>query len=312
MVITVTLNPAMDKTLILDDFTTGEVNRVVSVRHDIGGKGINVSKVLKEFSIDSVAIGFLGGIFEEVFRKELKKRGIAERFVSVAGSTRTNTKVVDRKNGIYTDINEPGPVITKGELEKFYSLYDGIVKAGDVVVLSGGICQGLPGDIYGILTRKAKAKGAKVIVDAEGEYLRQALLEGPDMIKPNDKELAALVGKEQLTEEEIIIEMKNLLKNGLEKVLVSRGEKGSLLVTRKGTYKGEGLKVEVRSTVGAGDSMVAALVYSELEHLDDRRTLVMAQAAGAAAVMTEGTEACTLDDVKKLLVYAEDKIMEVE
>ena len=312
MIITVTLNPAMDKTMILDGIEIGEVNRADSVRNDVGGKGINVSKVLKAFGTDSVATGFLGGILEDLFHKELKKLEIEDRFISVEGNTRTNIKLVDRKNSTNTDINEPGPLISSSELEKFLRIFNDAVHEGDLVVLSGGIPQNIPSDIYGTLTRKAKEKGAKVVVDADGEALSHALKEIPYMIKPNEKELAAFLGKEVLSEQEIIEQAKAFVKKGIHKVLVSRGEKGSVFVTENTVHIGRGIKVEVKSTVGAGDSMVAALVYAEVRKLDEYETLVIAQATGAAAVTTEGTEACTREEMEKYLTIAREKIEEVK
>jgi len=312
MIITVTLNPAMDKTMILDGIEIGEVNRADSVRNDVGGKGINVSKVLKALGTDSMATGFLGGILEDLFHKELKKLEIEDRFTSVEGNTRTNIKLVDRKNNTNTDINEPGPLISSSELEQFLRVFNEALHEGDLVVLSGGIPQNIPSDIYGTLTRKAKEKGAKVVVDADGEALLHALKEIPYMIKPNEKELAAFMGKEVLSEEEIIEEAKAFVKKGIHKVLVSRGEKGSIFVTENTVHIGRGIKVEVKSTVGAGDSMVAALVYAEERKLDDYETLVIAQATGAAAVTTEGTEACTREEMEKYLTIAREKIEEVK
>ena len=312
MIITVTLNPAIDKTMILDGIEIGEVNRADSVRNDIGGKGINVSKVLKAFGTGSMATGFLGGISEDVFHKELKKLEIEDQFTSVEGNTRTNIKLVDRKNNTNTDINEPGPLISSEELEQFLRVFNEAVHEGDLVVLSGGIPQNIPSDIYGTLTRKAKERGAKVVVDADGEALLHALKEIPYMIKPNEKELAAFMGKEVLSEEEIIEEANAFVKKGIHKVLVSRGEKGSVFVTENTVHIGRGIKVEVKSTVGAGDSMVAALVYAEERKLDDFETLVIAQATGAAAVTTEGTEACTREEMEKYLTIAREKIEEVK
>lgn len=128
MIITVTLNPALDKTLVLKKVSMGEVNRVDTTRNDMGGKGINVSKVLKELGMISAATGFLGGILEEVFRKELKSIGITDEFQSVTGSTRTNIKVVDEERKEYTDFNEPGPEILPEELSDFYERYHALVK----------------------------------------------------------------------------------------------------------------------------------------------------------------------------------------
>ena len=312
MIVTVTLNPAMDKTIILDGMDIGEVNRADSIRNDIGGKGVNVSKVLKVFGTDTIATGFLGGISEAIFRRELEKIGIEDRFISIQGNTRTNIKLIDRKNNTNTDINEPGPFIRSEELKMFIQVFDEAVHEGDLVVLSGGIPLNIPSDIYGRLTKITNQRGAKVIVDAEGEALHHALEEIPYMIKPNEKELSAFLGKEILSEEEIIEEAKNFVKEGIQKVLVSRGDKGSIFVTRDSVFIGRGIKVKVKSTVGAGDSMVAALVYAEERKFNDYETLVLAQATGAAAVTTEGTEACTSEEVKKYLMIAREKIEEGE
>lgn len=312
MVITVTLNPALDKTLTIDGLETGGVNRVTSVRHDIGGKGINVSKVLREFGVDSICTGFLGGILEDVFRKELEKRGIQADFVSVEGSTRTNIKIVDVMKNEYTDINEPGAVISREELEAFLRKFETLVKEGDIVVLSGGVSPSVPKDIYRRLTELSRARGAYVLVDAEGPLLEEALKAKPDVIKPNDRELSMLMGKEIGSDEEILDAARQLRMQGIGKVLVSLGGDGSLLVTEDGALRAKGLKVPVKSTVGAGDSMVAALVYAKLKGMTDKETLGFAQASGAATVMLEGTKACTLGQVENLLEESESKIMEVE
>ena len=124
MIVTVTLNPAMDKTIILDGMDIGEVNRADSVRNDIGGKGVNVSKGLKVFGTDTIATGFLGGVSEAIFRRELEKIGIEDRFISIQGNTRTNIKLIDRKNNTNTDINEPGPFIRSEELKMFIQLFE--------------------------------------------------------------------------------------------------------------------------------------------------------------------------------------------
>ena len=311
MVITVTLNPALDKTMVLDGMEIGEVNRTVSARNDIGGKGINVSKVLNAFGTSSIATGFLGGSTEDLFRQELKRLLIDDRFVRVEGTTRTNIKLVDIKNNTNTDINEPGPEISSEELEQFFRVFGESVSEGDIVVLSGGILPNIRTDIYARLTRRAKDKGAKVIVDAEGEALKLALTELPYLIKPNEKELASYLGKEKLSEAEIIHEAKELVAKGIRKVLVSRGQNGSILVTENSVLIGHGIKVMVKSTVGAGDSMVAALVHAEMLQLDDFETLALAQATGAAAVTTEGTRACTREEVDSYLMSAREKIEEV-
>lgn len=310
MIITVTLNPALDKTLVLNRVSMGEVNRVDSTRNDMGGKGINVSKVLKELGMISTATGFLGGILEEVFRKELKCIGITDEFQSVSGNTRTNIKVVDEERKEYTEFNEPGPEILPEELSDFYDKYHALVKEGDLVVLSGGVSQGVPKEIYGTLTKMAKEKGARVLVDAEGEALVQAIHEIPYMVKPNERELAGIVGKEALNVDEMIHEGEKLVKKGIQLVLISRGAEGSILLTDHHTFIAEGLKVPVRSTVGAGDAMVAALAFGLEMKMSPKEMLTLAQASGAAAVMKEGTQAATKEEIYAHVKDAERKIKE--
>lgn len=302
MVITVTLNPALDKTLTIDNFNIGTVNRVGNIRHDIGGKGINVSKVLKNFDISSICTGFLGGVWESYFEKGLKERKIETNFVHIAGSTRTNTKVVDSINKVFTDINEAGPNIDTKELEFFLEKFKILCNNGDIVVLSGGVSPSIPVDIYAKLIKIAKEKGAITVLDADGDLLKHGLKEKPDIIKPNIHELQKLMSFDNEDEETVIKVSKQLLEDGVKRILVSLGEKGAIYITESGVLVCEGLKVNVRSTVGAGDSMVAALVYSLTNNLNDKETLAFANACGAASVELEGTEACTFDDVNKLLL----------
>lgn len=310
MVITVTLNPAMDKTVVLRGLQVGEVNRLVSTRNDMGGKGINVSKVLNEFKVSSIAMGFLGGALEEVFRRQLKMLGITDRFISVTGETRTNIKIVDEENKTYTDLNEKGPLVSEQEVRTFINVYEELLHKGDLVVLSGGLCPGVPKDFYGTLTGIARKNGAYVIVDAEGQALNYALREKPNLIKPNEKEFAGLFGEEDMTEDVMIEKAKKLIEDGLDKILISRGEKGSLFVSKDSILSAKALNVPVKSTVGAGDSMVSALVYSHIHDLSLVDTLAMAQAAGASAVMTEGTKPCTLKDVEAKIPQAIEMIKE--
>jgi len=300
MVITVTLNPALDKTLSIDNFNLGIVNRAGSIRHDIGGKGINVSKVLKNFNINSVCTGFLGGVWENYFQEVLKKRKIDTNFIHIEGSTRTNTKVVDSINKVYTDINEAGPNITNEELACFLEKFEALCSIGDIVVLSGGVSSSISVDIYGKLIKLAKQKGTVTVLDADGELLKHGLKEKPDIIKPNIHELQKLMDFHKEDESAVINAAKQLIETGVKKVLVSLGEKGAIFITEAGVYGCEGLKVDVKSTVGAGDSMVAALVYSLINNLSDEETLAFANACGAASVETEGTEACSLEEVNKL------------
>ncbi len=301
MVITVTLNPAMDKTLTIVDFTIGDVNRVSKLRYDIGGKGINVSKVLKNFGIESTCTGFLGGLWKETFQVELTKRKINNSFINISHDTRTNTKIVDSINETYTDVNEPGPNISKVEMDEFLIKFKSLCSPSDIVVLSGGVSPSVSKDIYRKLIKTAKEKGSFVILDADGELLKEGIKEKPDVIKPNEHELELLLNKTLGNEDEIISEATKLIESGVGSILISRGHKGAIYVTGNEALYCKGLKVPVKSTVGAGDSMVAALVYSKINNFSNENTLKYAVASGTAAVCLEGTEACDLKSVNEFI-----------
>lgn len=301
MVITVTLNPAMDKTVSIDEFSLGKVNRVKEIRYDIGGKGINVSKVLKNFNIQSKCTGFLGGIWLDKFNCELQNRGIENCFIEIKENTRTNVKVVDYIDKVYTDINEAGPVIHEKDLASFIDNFTGLCKEGDIIAFSGGSSPNVPKDIYKTLIEIAKEKGAFVILDAEGELLKYGIEAKPDIIKPNEHEFEMLLNRQLKTKEQLIEAAEEILNKGIKEILISLGEKGALYVTKKGNYYGKGLKVPVKSTVGAGDSTVAALIYSKIRNYDEEKTLRFAIASGGASVSLEGTEACELHQVEELV-----------
>lgn len=301
MVITVTINPAMDKTLTINNFTLGDVNRVSNLRYDIGGKGINVSKVLKNFGIESICTGFLGGIWKDTFEKEFKSRGINNQFVNIQGDTRTNTKVVDLINKCYTDINEQGPVISDSELEEFISRFKNMCSFGDIVVLSGGVCPSIPVDIYATLTKIAKEKGSFVILDADGDLMVEGMKAKPNVIKPNNVEFEKILNSNFKSNEELVSAAKKLTEDGIGHILISLGSEGALYVTKESSYYAKGLKVPVKSTVGAGDSMVSAIIYSILNSYSDEDLLKFAVACGSATVSLEGTEACTLEQANEYL-----------
>lgn len=301
MVITVTLNPAMDKTMNVENFTPGEVNRAAGIRYDIGGKGINVSKVLKNLGIESISTGFLGGIWENTFMEELAARNISADFVHINGNTRTNTKIVDEANKVFTDVNEPGPDISDYELEKIINKFSEICKNGDIAVFSGGVSPSVPNDIYKTLTEIAKKNGAFVILDAEGELLSEGLKAIPNVIKPNEFELSRLLGIESDNRNEMIKAAFKLKDMGINKLMISLGSKGAIYISNEGIYFADALKVKVKGTVGAGDSMVAGLIYSMVNKFNAVDTLKFATACGGATVSLDGTEACTLSQVQALL-----------
>ena len=290
MIYTVTLNPAIDKTVVIENFRAGGVNRVASVREDAGGKGINVSKCLKNLGEKSVAAMILAGDTGAKLERMLGELGIPVLSVWTEGENRTNLKIIDPVNKANTDINEPGPVVSAALLEQFKEKLGSRIRPEDVVILSGSLPAGVDRGLYGEWTAYFRSLDACVYLDADGEPMEKGMKAIPYMIKPNNDELAALLGKEKLSIEEMVFEGKRLHDTGIEEIVISLGGDGALFVSKDGCYRAEGLKVEVKSTVGAGDSVVAAMAYAQVKKLSRQEKISLAVAIGAASVMQSGTQ----------------------
>ncbi|WP_461206518.1 1-phosphofructokinase [Clostridium sp. DL1XJH146] len=309
MIVTVTLNPALDKTMEIDDFNIQKVNREKKSRVDAGGKGINVSKVVKELGGESVATGFLAGNSGNFIKQQLDKFQIENDFVFTEGETRTNLKIVDLKNKTYTDINENGPLIAEKDLDNIKNKIGEILKKDSVLVLSGSIPKNLDRDLYTKMILDAKEKGTKVILDADRDLLEEGIKAGPYLVKPNIDELEMLYGVKLNTKEEIIQCAKKLFEYGIKVIVVSLGGDGSIFITEDQTAVVEPIKVDVKSTVGAGDSMVAALALSlDKKYLFDK-VIRLSVAAGTGAVMMEGTQAPNIKHVLKIFEEVKYKIV---
>ena len=290
MIYTVTLNPAVDKTVVIENLRTGSVNRVASVRTDAGGKGINVSKCLKNLGEGSVAAGIFAGGAGEQLVAMLEELGIPVLAVQAQGQSRTNLKIIDPVNKENTDINEPGPVVSQALLEQLKLEIGSKVQPGDVVILSGSLPAGVDRGLYGAWTAYFRGLGACVYLDADGEPMHKGMAAIPYMIKPNNDELAALLGKNRLSLEEMVQEGIRLHETGIAEVVISLGGDGAIFISRDGVYRAKGLSVSVKSTVGAGDSMVAAMAYGQTQNLSREEKIRLAVAMGAASVMQDGSQ----------------------
>lgn len=300
MIYTVTLNPAIDKTVVIENLSPGQVNRVASVRVDAGGKGINVSKCLRALGADTVAAAILAGSAGKQLEDMLKALNIPVLQVNVPGQSRTNLKIIDPGKKENTDINEPGPKVMPEDLEALRLMLGSKVKKGDSIVLSGSLPAGVEADLYRAWTTYFRELGAAVFLDADGEPMALGIQAGPYMIKPNNHELTRLLGKEKLSLEEMCSEGKHLVESGIREVVISLGGDGALFVSNEGVFHAEGLSVPVKSTVGAGDSMVAAMVYSKEKGLDRETAIRLAVAMGAASVMQDGSQSPEGELVEKL------------
>jgi len=301
MIITVTLNPAVDKTVQINGFHINGVNRVSSLRLDAGGKGINVSKMVARLGGKSKALGFLAGRTGLFIKSNLDENGIENDFIPVVGETRTNLKIVDALKYTNTDINEIGPEITMEDCEKMKDQLLQLAAQGAIIVLSGSVPPNVSKNIYKDWIKAAKEKGAKIILDADGELMRQGIAAGPYLIKPNIHELEGLLGKKLMNIVEIIGAVRSLIDQyGIEVVVVSMGSNGALFINKDVTILAQGISVAVKSTVGAGDAMVAALAYSLDRGESFEKAVTLAVAAGTANVMTCGTEPSSLEKIQEL------------
>lgn len=309
MVTTVTVNPAIDRTLIVNEFKIGAVNRVSRTIIDAGGKGVNVAKNLKNLGCDVKCLGFMGpnGKYIENVLSEL---GIKFNFVQIKNDIRTNIKIVDEVSHTYTDINEAGPDISRDEIEKLILSINEHADLSDVIVLSGSLLPNMDKDFYRQIIEKVSEKGVKVILDADGDALKLGVEGKPYMIKPNIHELRRMTGKNLESVDEIIEEGMRIIESGISIVAVSMGGSGSIVVTEDKAYKVNPIKVQVKGTVGAGDAYVAGFAYGLSENLSIEEAIKMASSASTSVIMREGTKACSLKDVEELKEKVEIEVIE--
>ncbi|CAA7600117.1 1-phosphofructokinase [Acididesulfobacillus acetoxydans] len=300
MIKTVTLNPAVDKTVEIDNFAVGTVNRISTLRLDAGGKGINVAKVLKVLGAECKATGILAGHNGRFIQEQMDGWEIENDFVFIPGETRTNLKVVDPVSRSYTDINEPGGEVSAAELDRLEEkIFSDLERAG-ILILSGSVPAGVGPDIYAKWIRRAERAGVKTILDADGKLLREGIKARPALIKPNIHELEALLERKLPGPEAAAEAARELLAAGMGMAVVSMGAQGAVFVRKEEAYYGEAFPVEAKSTVGAGDAMVAALAYALAEGYSLAETVRLAVATSAAQMMTPGTQPPEEDMVRTL------------
>ncbi|WP_025028467.1 1-phosphofructokinase [Caldalkalibacillus mannanilyticus] len=300
-IITVTLNPAIDKTITVPQLELGSLNRVLESRTDPGGKGINVAKVLKHFDMKVLATGFIAGIQGKQLLQYLEEEEIPLDFVQVQGETRTNLKVIDESTSITTEINENGFDITENQLEMLKEKLNGILDQASLLVLGGSFPPGVPQTIYQEYIQLAHSKGIRTILDADGIALREGIKAKPYAIKPNIHELEQLVGYSLESEEEIIQAGRKLIDQGISIVIISMGAQGALCLDQHEAYRILPFPITAKSTVGAGDSMVGALSYSLLQQFSLREMAVWTTTAGTITASKSGTQVCTFQEVKDSL-----------
>lgn len=285
MIVTLTLNPSLDRTLEVDTLERGEVVRAASVHLDPGGKGVNVARALLANGIGSRAVIPCGGADGDQLVLLLAEESVPAIAVPIGSRTRSNVTLVER-DGAVTKVNEPGAALTAAEFDAVAAAVLGCAGTADWVVMCGSLPPAVPVDVYAGLTEQFTAAGIRVAVDTSGPALLCALTAGPDLVKPNREELAEAVGAPLPGLGDVIEAAQSLRALGAGAVLASLGAEGALLVDQDGVLLAQGTQIEPRSTVGAGDAMLAGFIAAGAR---GERALTEAVAWGAAAVSLPGS-----------------------
>lgn len=297
MIYTVTLNPSIDYVIKVDKLTTGNINRVNEEHVYPGGKGINVTRILKSLDNDNIALGFVSGFTGDYIINSLQELNLKSDFIKVKqGFTRINVKVKSEEE---TEINGQGPKISEEELNQFYKVIDKLVD-GDILILSGSIPSCLDERLYESIMKKVEDRDIKVIVDATKNLLLNVLKYKPFLIKPNNHELAEMFNVELNSTEDVVFYARKLKEMGAQNVLISMGKDGALLVTENDeVFASSVAKGEVVNSVGAGDSMVAGFIAGYLKSNSYEEALRLGAASGGATAFS--SDLATREFIDKLV-----------
>ena len=294
MIYTVTLNPSIDYIVRLDKVLIGSVNRMDSDDKFAGGKGINVSRVLKRLGIENTATGFIGGFTGKFITDTLKEEGISSHFVEVEQDTRINVKI---KADAETEINGPGPEISNQKLEELEKFLSSLTSE-DTVVFAGSSPKNLGNVVYKKLIGITRKTGAQVVCDFEGQTLLDSLEFEPLLVKPNNHELGDIFGVKLESLDQIESYARQILDKGAQHVIISMAGDGALLVTRDGAYFAKPIKGNVKNSVGAGDSMVAGFTGEFVRSGDVIQAFKWGVACGTATTFSD--ELATADYIKEI------------
>ena len=298
MITTICLNPALDRTVTVDTLVPGQVNRIRTSRTDVGGKGVNVAVVCRRLGLEAQVIGCAGIDGYAKLQAKARNERIGCDFHTVEGAIRVNTKVFPLDGSGVTELNEPGPTLTAEDLDVFFDLAAEKTEGSDYAVITGSLPPGCPAHIYRELIQTLKVP---CILDVGGEPLRLGVEARPFLIKPNHHELAATVGRELHTLEDIRAAAQSFVDAGVRHVVVSLGKDGAMYVGEEGCFFAPEIPVEVKSTVGAGDALVGGILYGLIKYGSMREGFRAGAAAGTASVMTEGTQLIVPEDFRRLI-----------
>lgn len=306
MIVTVTPNPVLDRTLTVPRILFDEVMRATEVRLDWGGKGFNVSRALKALGVESTAMGFIGGATGLMLERGLQELGIATEFVHIVGETRSNIIVREAQSARYIKVNEAGPTVQADEVQRFLEQAAGRARQGDIWVLAGSLPPGVPADFYARLIALLREQEARTFLDTSGEPLRLGCAARPTLVKPNALEAAQVTGRGITSQAEAFDAVARLLDLGIKLVALSLGGDGLLLASSEEAVWARPPAVSVRNPTGAGDALLAGIIWALGQGLALEDVARWGVAAGTASAMGEGVSVGTRTEVAKL--YAEVSI----
>ncbi|MDL2206943.1 1-phosphofructokinase family hexose kinase [Eubacteriales bacterium OttesenSCG-928-N13] len=300
MITTVSLNPSVDRTLSIDGFHYGGMNRVMSSRDDACGKAVNLAIVLSRLGASSSCIGFLAQQGATAFEQRLNENGVSHRFISTPGRVRVNIKLFDEQQHVITEINERGERVTQDDLAQLMQLAQQYARQSEYLVLTGSLPPGCPEDYYETLIRSV-GDTCRCVLDADGAPFAKGLMAKPYFIKPNRAELESHLGRRLDTMDEIGRAADALVRQGIALVCVTMGDQGALMASDDGLLFAPPLPLKVRSTVGAGDSLIGGVLHGlrSGEALAD--AFRMGVAAASASVVSEGTDLVDADIYRQML-----------
>lgn len=300
MIYTLTLNPAVDRELTVSRIEFDSVLRASEARVDFGGKGFNVSRLLRGMDTPSTTVGFLGGKAGEMLQDGLHSLGIRTDFVWVAGETRTNVSIVPQTGGQYIKVNEKGPQIEPADCQALLDKVDALARPGDWWVLAGSLPPGVPAGFYGQTIQALNRHEAFCLLDTTGEALRLGCLEKPFLVKPNLEEARGLTGLPMETPLEIAAGAAQIRKMGAQNIIISMGKAGALLHTAYETWLARSPEIQEKNPIGAGDSMVGGTTWALTCGFSLPEALAWGIAAGAATASLSGTEVGTRRLIEEL------------
>lgn len=301
MIVTLTFNPAVDKTIRVHSLAMGRVNRVSESQLDSAGKGINVSRVVDRLGWPTIAFGFLAGEIGMLVARALNEEGVQSHFLSVPGQTRLNVTIFDEATGNGTSFFDHGPQVSSERMKDMHEVMRPWLRVCQVLVLAGSLPPGVPDNAYADYIRLGRSMGVKTILDADGDPLRLGVQARPYLIKPNLSEAEHLMNRPLPDLSAVQQAALEITANGIEVAVISMGARGAIGAQRGQVWHAIPPKIQRQSTVGSGDSMVAGLAVALAQGLDIVEGLKLGTAAGAATAMTPGTSLAAPEDIASLL-----------